>query len=759
LQDSPHLAGWQSLARAVQRVDRSFKFHDFMANEQNSLELPLSHSSAVTRNTGDRIAYYQVQPPEESETSSPVVPFAHYLWILRRHKWQLLAFVVVAVASTVIVSSRLTPYYESTATIDVDRMVPTGVIGQEATSSRASSMNDSDFYLSTQMQLIKSDSVLRPVVQRLKLPLPKRADAPIALRYLTVTRPPKTYLLTISYRDPDPRFAAEVANAVARSYRDYSYLIRYQATAGLSTFMQKQMEDLQAKMERSGEKLAQFQKDLNVISPDEKTNILSANLLQLNTEYTNAEADRFRKEAAAKSVASGSIEALEASAQGEQIRHLVDRVAEEQQKFASIKTNYGVNHIEYRKAANTEAELQKQFERLKADVARRVQVEYREAVSREEMLHQAVQETKADFESLNLKTYEYTNLKREADADRTLYEDLSRKIKEAGINAGFQNSSIRLADEGRPALRPAFPKIWTNAAVAFFASLFLGVMVIFLSDSLDHSLRDPDQIQRRLQTPVLGSLPVVKAWRGHLPSAHSPEEKHRSFFGDTRGVANSYEEAIRTLRDSILLPSADKRPRSLLVTSATPREGKTTTAVHLAVVHSQQKRRTLLIDADLRRPGVYHHVGVSNDQGMSNVVNGDVAWRDALLDSEGLPHLKVLPAGAPSRRAADGLGDTLRHVLAEAAAEYDLVICDAPPLLGFAESMQIASLVDGVVVVALAGQTEMNAVASVLNNLKRLNANVIGLVLNEVRADMSERYYYYGYYGKNYSRYYKPLAN
>ncbi len=705
------------------------------------------------------MSYYQAPLPDEGESSASVVPFAHYLWILRRHKWQLLAFVVVAVASTVIVASRLTPYYQATATIDVDRMVPTAVVGAEATASRASSMNDSDFYLTTQIQLIKSDSVLRPVAQRLKLPLPKRADAPIVLPYLTVTRPPKTYLLTISYRDPDPQFAADVANGIARSYRDYSYLIRYQATSGQSVFMLKQMEDLQAEMEKSAEKLSEFQKELNIISPDEKTNVLAANLLQLNTEYTNSEADRFKKEAAAKSVANGSIEALEASEQGEQIRHLVDRIQEANQKFATVKTNFGPNHPEYKKAANEQAELQAQFVRLKADVAQRVQVEYQQAVNREEMLKKAVDQTKADFESLNLKTFEYTNLKRKADADRTLYEDLSRKIKEAGINAGFQNSSIRLADEARPALKPAFPRVGMMAAVAFFASTFLGVMVAFLSDSLDHSLRDPEHIQRHLQTEVLGSLPVVKAWRGHLPRPDSEGGKHRDFFGDTRGAANSYEEAIRTLRDSILLPNADKRPRSLLVTSATPREGKTTTAVHLAVVHSQQKRKTLLIDGDLRRPGVYHHVGVTNDKGMSNVVNGEMAWRDALQDSDGLPHLKVLPAGAPSRRAADGLGETLRQILLEAQSEYDLVICDAPPLLGFAESLQIAALVDGVVVVALAGQTERNAVASVLTSLKRLKANVIGLVLNEVRADMSERYYYYGYYGKHYSRYYKPLSN
>jgi capsular exopolysaccharide synthesis family protein len=252
---------------------------------------------------------------------------------------------------------------------------------------------------------------------------------------------------------------------------------------------------------------------------------------------------------------------------------------------------------------------------------------------------------------------------------------------------------------------------------------------------------------------------VVKEWRGHLPSASTPDGKRRAFFGGSGGVANTYEEAVRTLRDSILLPKGDQRPKSLLVTSATPREGKTTTAVHLAVVHSQQKRKTLIIDADLRRPGVYQHAGISNDRGFSNVVNGDGEWRDLLQTPEGLPHLDVLPAGPPSRRAADGVGEVLKRLLKEAETDYDLIICDAPPLLGFAESLQIAALVDGVVVVALAGQTERTAVASVLSSLKRLNANVIGLALNEVRSDMSERYYYYGYYGKYYSRYYKAIGN
>jgi capsular exopolysaccharide synthesis family protein len=699
-----------------------------------------------------------VPVPEDGEDSAGSLPVSHYLWVLRRHKWRLLAFVVLAVASTVIVSSRLTPYYESTATVDIDRLAPTGVIGQEATGGR---INDSDFFLATQMKLIASDSVLRPVVQSLKIPVTNaHPDAPVTLPYLAVTRPAKTYLLQISYRSPDPVFAADVANAVANSYIRHSYEIRYQASAGLSTFMTKQIEELQAKMERSGAALAQFEKELNVINPQEKTNILSARLLQLNEDYTKAQGDRFQKESVAKSVKDGSLEALEASEQGLQIRNLADKLAEDTASFESVKLQYGANHPAYKKAAAQHAELQRQFDALKANIAKRVDIEFREAANREQMLKQTLDETKAESDSLNGKNFEYTNLKREADADRALYEELTRKIREATINAGFQNSAIRLADLARPAVLPVFPKVRQNALLAFAISLFLGIGVVFITDNLDHTLRDPEQVQRQFQTEVLGSLPVVKAWRGQLPGGSKDGALvPREFFGSTKGAANTYEEAVRTLRDSILLPHADSRPHSLLITSATPREGKTTTAVHLAIVHSQQKRKTLLIDADLRRPGVYNHVGVSNDTGLSNVVNDDLDWRSALQSNPDLPYLSILPAGPASRKAADGLGVTLRALISDAAQDFDLVVCDAPPLLGFAESLQIASLVDGVVVVALAGQTERTAVASVLSSLNRLHANVLGLALNEVRADMSERYYYYGYYGKYYSRYYKPLSS
>jgi capsular exopolysaccharide synthesis family protein len=192
-----------------------------------------------------------------------------------------------------------------------------------------------------------------------------------------------------------------------------------------------------------------------------------------------------------------------------------------------------------------------------------------------------------------------------------------------------------------------------------------------------------------------------------------------------------------------------------MITSATPAEGKTTTAVHLAIAHAQQKHKTLLIDCDMRRPGVHSKLGINPEAGLATVLQNGLKWREKLVKLVELPDLDILPSGFSSRRAADLIGASLPRILEEASPDYDLIVIDTPPMLGFPEPLQMAAAVDGVVLVALAGQTNRNAVGSALTTLQRVRANVVGLVLNEVTRDMSDSYhYYYGYYGKYY-RYYK----
>src|SRR5471030_3229800 len=285
----------------------------------------------------------------EMEPEQTNIPISHYLWILRRQWWKVLTFVAIAAVSTLVVSKRLTPVYESTATVDVDRQMPSGIIGEEANKSTA---NDADQFLATQVKLIQSDSVLRPVADQFNLRVELKPDAtasasrseaahdaPVILKQLKVTRPPNTYLLLIAYRSTNPQLAADVANGVTNSYLDHTYRIRFQSSAKLASFMEQQIDKLKAKMERSGAALVQFEKELNVINPEEKTSILSSRLLQLNTEYTNAQTERVRKETAFLSVNSGTMEAAQVSTQGESLKALAQRMDEAQQKLADVKTD------------------------------------------------------------------------------------------------------------------------------------------------------------------------------------------------------------------------------------------------------------------------------------------------------------------------------------------------------------------------------------------------------------------------------------
>ncbi len=579
----------------------------------------------------------------------------------------------------------------------------------------------------------------------------------MSLSGLSVTRPANTYLLLVSYRSPDPRVAANIANAVANSYLAHTYDIRIRSSAGLSSFMEKQLDDLKAKMEKSSLALARFEKDLEVVNPEEKTNILSARLLQLNTEYTSAQAERVRAEAAWNGVQSGSVEAAEVSSQGESLTKLADTRNTARQRLATVKSTYGVNHPEYRKASLELAEVEKEFEDTRHTINERIAVAYRESLNREQLLQGAVTETKAEWDRLNANSFEYHQLKQDADADKTLYDELIKKISEANINAGFQNNHIRIADLARPSLAPVLPNIRQNLLMAFLFSLLLAAGAALIQDSLDMTLRDPEEAGLFLRTDVIGTLPLDPNV-SQLPKVAEPEStdvaptlaavngnghQRSSYYRSISG----FEEAVRMIRNTIFIGDFEQQLRSLVLTSAEPGEGKTTLAAHLAISNAARGKTTMLVDGDLRRPGLHARFGLTPRKGLSNVLTGELPWQDVVVPIEGRPNLSLLPSGPGSHRAADLVGHKLFSLLDEFAKEYDLVILDSPPLLGFAECLQMATAADGVVVISRAGQTKRKAVASVITTLKRLRANVIGVVLNQVSPNTSaDGYSYYGHY-------------
>jgi polysaccharide biosynthesis transport protein len=693
-----------------------------------------------------KIPVYCLPATEHSQSHNSAGGMTRHIRSIRRHARSIFAFVACSVIATYVVSSRLQPLYESTATIDVDRQAPSAVIGQDSYRNYGGSSVETDEFFATQAKLIDSDAVLRPVAQKydlvhkeseLEFKLPGQGlfshietpaegeqakNTPIGFKRLKITRPPNTYLLLIRYQSSDPKLASAVANSIAESYLEHIYQIRMHSSASVATFMETQSAELKAKMERSSQALARMEKELGVINPDEKTNIISARFAQLNADYTNAQSDRLKKEAICKLVKSGSPEALQVSGQAEQLVQLNQRLDEARQRLAEVEATYGSAHPEHRKIAAEVAELVKQINEARTNIAQRVEADYQQALGREQMFIKTLQATKAEADRVNARFFQYAQLKHEAEADKKLYEELIWKIKESVTNAGFQTNNIRIADIARPGLRPVFPKKGLNVLLALFFSSLLAVAAASVRDALDNTVCEPEQITRMLATDVIGILPVVKRAYG------------------TKAL-NGYPEAIRRLRNTLELGCFGFSLRSIVITSANSGEGKTTTALNLAIAHAKHGKKTLLIDADLRDPKLHKVFGLSGHDGLSMILK-----RGPLIKPvQPIPvhrikdhtDLYVIPAGPPPDQPSDLICSRLLDLVDGLQSGYDLIIIDAPPLLGFAESLELAMAADGVLLVARAGKTKMYDLSSGISELGRLRANVIGVVLNRMAGSLS----------------------
>ena len=674
---------------------------------------------------------------------------------MRRHVGKILGAAIVVALIVFVVSKRMTPMYESTATLEVNPTSSSDLLGPD--SARAA-WNDSDQAIATQLRVIQSDSVLRPVVLVHNLPVEdgKDMNAPIVLKGLKVVRPPNTYLIQISYRSKDPEISADVANGIASSYLRHVFGTRLMDRKSQTSFMEQQLDEVRAAMERSAKAVNEFEAKLGVVDSQDKTNIVSARLLQLSTEYTTAQADRIRKQADYMGMQSGSLSAAQQSDQGENLKQLQTALDEAQQKFVEVREHYGTKHPEYQKQEAVLNGLRSQLDAARSMVGQRAHVAYEDALNREQILQRQLAEEKASFDKLNSTSYQYQALKIEAEGNRKLYDDLERRIKESTINGSFQNSTTHVTDPARPAEAAVFPRTGLNVSLAFGFALILGIIVAIVIEMSDDTVRTAAQLQASFHAEVLGVLPRCDMTADTFlaldagatmpqPIIQVPKSPLRPVFTSKRQSAQRglYEEAVRMMWSSFQLATVEQGIHSLLITSAMPEEGKTTLTTRLAMVHAAHDRRTLLIDADLRRPSAHRYAHVPMCPGLAEVVRGDDSWRAYVVQSDLHPQLDVLPAGAVSARSCDDLAQVLPRILAEAEADYDLILVDGPPLLAFADPLHMASAVDGVIVVVCAEKTSRKAISLMLQTLKRVRANLIGVALNRVTDSGTSTSYAY----------------
>jgi succinoglycan biosynthesis transport protein ExoP len=689
-----------------------------------------------------------------------VIDIHHYVWLLRQHWWKAAIAAIVCTALGGFLSSRFTPVYESVARITVDLKTPAALVGTAPDPGVAAS--EADQYFNTELQLLQSDLVLRPVAKQFHLVsdaaprgLPSGmhpSDAPVYLNDLKVTHPPNSFIIQISYRSKNPVLAAEIANAIARSYIVEGRELRVQSSLDESAFMESQIAQLKKNMEDSAAALASHERALGVINPAEKTSLMAARLLQLNAQLTEAQEDRMRKEVDYNAITSGTTAAIQVSPQALALDKLEENVRAAQEKMESVRTIYGTSNLEYKKAANDLEELMRQETALRTGIGQKVQVAYAEALHHENLIHSSLLQTKAESDALNADSSQYEELKREAETNRDLYSELFRKVKEAGINGGFQSNAVRIADPARPQLHPVFPNRNIFMAIGFLVSILGSAIIVLILDVSDRTLRDPEQTREVMDLDVLGVLPHVSKYANLSPlltgMAPSTQLMKRAR-NQTLESATFYQESVRSLLSTIQLGHYGRRLRSIVITSAAEGEGKSTCVAHLAAYYSMQGRRTLLIDADLRCPTQHKIFRLEKNRGVSEAISGGVSIDGLRQTVDGLAHLDVIAAGEGGAEQCPSLARAIAQILDQARHRYDMILIDAPPILCFAEPIQLACMADGVVVVCRAGHTSRQAVAGVLNKLSRLGANTLGLVLNHVRPTMSPDYGYYDGYRRH----------
>ena len=715
------------------------------------------------------------------------------LRVLIKRKWIVVACFVTIFSVIAIASLRMTPIYEASGTIEINKPDASLNFQNSATFSL-------DYYdpteLETELRILQSDLLALQVIRELNLdrrpefggnvpPSPSLDLAPDPLQSdparasallggfkgnLRVANSPNSRIIEVHYRSADRDMAANVVNTLMQTYVDNNIKSRFESTMQASDWLQKQLVDMQMKVETSQEKLVRYQREHEILGIDEKQNITTEKLDELNKELTAAESERMDKEAFYRLVESGDPDAIASTAGGADAAgsgvqadsQLLDtlRAKEGDLKIqvADLSTQFGPSYPKVTQLNSQLKEVDSQIQAEMKKVVSKVRGQYMTSLQRENMLRGALEKQKQEENKLNESAIEYNLLKRDAETYRTLYEGLLQKLKEAGVSAGLKANNFRIVDSARTPTAPIEPNIPRNLGFGALLGLALGVGLAFLLEGIDNTVRTTEQAQAISGLSPLGMIPL-----GSKAARDATGAKRLVIASSKEAVElvtqvrpqSQMAESYRALRTSLLLSHLGAPPKVIMVTSALPQEGKTTTSINCAVVLAQKGVRVLLIDADLRRPSIHKTLGMGPRSGLSNVLTGSSNLEQVITRPPILPNLHVLPAGTPPPNPAELLASAnMRDVLDQLREQYDHIVVDTPPSLSVTDAVVLSQRADAVVLVIRSGQTTKQALRRARDILARVNAKVVGVLLNAVDLSSPDYYYYYEYQGK-YSRYYQ----
>ena len=697
------------------------------------------------------------------------------IWrVLRKRKLLVLGCLMGVVVLAGIVSALSPRRYEAVARVLVNPQ-NSNALGLDPMEVAAGAGLSNDIVQQTQERVLQSDPLAWDVIKQLRLDQRndfagklssargeafERVPATRKVRMLKIFHAalhveavPKTELIEVRFRARDPQIAANVANALTSAYIERTFRTRYEATMQASGWLSKQLDDLKKNVEASQERFTEYQKKSGIIGTDEPHNIFIVQLDELDKQMAAAEAERIVREARFRVAASGNPELIADVAPTSTLAILRAQQADLKDQYAQLAAKYGNAYPRVTQVRAQQRQVEAGITAQVKEIRDRFEKEYDAALKTEQMLDAELEKQKQEAFRMNDAGIQFAILKRDFDSSRDLYEDLMKKLKEAGIVAGLHSTNVDVIDPAEIPVEPSEPRVLLNLLIGFMLGSCSGAGLAFLLESLDTTISTPEHGEILANLPVLGVVPHMDLNGSH---GHEPLSKWEYNLPLLLSRPNShFAEAFRALRTTLLLSSPGAPPKVIMISSAAPGEGKTTLSVNCAVALAQKGSHVLLVDADLRRSRAHGHFRVQGELGLSSCLAGSLDASEFIKPLAIAINLDFMPAGRRPPNPVELLdSERMRRLLEQWRQEYDHIVIDTPPLGSLSDALVLSPFADAVLLVARSKQTSRQSLCRARDILARVSAHTVGVIINDLNLQSVDYYSYYGYYGSKYGEYY-----
>ena len=569
---------------------------------------------------------------------------------------------------------------------------------------------------------------------------------------LTIAPIRASSLVEIRYRSPDPEYAAWAANEVANQYKLYTLESRLAASKEANSWLADQLKEQRAKVDTADRALQQYKETNNAAAVDDRQNIVLQKLTAIQTQVVDARFELVGKQASyqqylALKAENKPLDSLPAIVANESIQTIKTNLATLRDDHAKLTVQFGDKMPQVIASNARIKQAEDELQSAMTNVVAALESDYRAAEQRVQSLEGSLNEQKGAAMGLDRKMMAYSQLDMDAKSERQLYEKLLEQLNEGGVSGEFKGSNIQIVDAAETPQFPILPLVQRDLMMSAAGGVILALALAFGFEYFDSRIKSPDEVKAHLELPFLGMIPAVtsKEAAGEAPMLQD-------------SVPPAFSEAIRALRTAILFSSADEGSRSLVITSTGPHEGKTLVSSSLAITLAQAGQKTLVIDADMRRPRMHEALGRPQEPGLSNVLVGDTKLADAARPTT-VANLTLLPAGHIPPNPAELLGSKkYEELLADLRKKYDWILIDAPPVMPVTDAALVAHTAGGVLFVVGSEMTPRQNAAAAIEQLKGASAKFVGVVLNRVHIERHS-YYYSPYYRKEYGKYYQRSAS